>query len=199
MAPKRAPNRRGEGAKLREEILDAARALVEEGGEPTVTLRAVARRVGIAAPSIYAHFADRDAILSALVDEAFDELRDVVSSAMQAENEPSARLRSATTAYFEFATRRPHRYQLAFAARDANRRPRESATRAFEVLVGAVAACVEAGVSTSDDPFGDATAIWVALHGYAVMRSSRPAFPWPPIDTTLDRIVTGLAALTHDA
>jgi AcrR family transcriptional regulator len=192
---RRAPNRRGEGTKLRDEILQAARTLVEEGGEPAVTLRAVARNIGIAAPSIYAHFPDREAILSALVDEAFDELSDVVSSAMEGESKPVPRLRAACAAYLDFATRRPHRYQLAFAPREANAAPRASATRAFELLVGAVQACVESGASSSDDAFGNATAIWVALHGYATMHSSRPAFPWPPTEATLDRIVTALAGL----
>lgn len=49
-----ARNRRGEGALLRTEILTAATELIEAGGdERAVTLRAVARRAGIAAPSIY--------------------------------------------------------------------------------------------------------------------------------------------------
>ena len=43
MPTRRTPNRRGEGAKLREDILDAARGLIEERGEQAVTLRAVAR------------------------------------------------------------------------------------------------------------------------------------------------------------
>ena len=91
--------------------------------------------------------------------------------------------------------RRPHRYELAFATRETNTTPRAAATSAFELLVNAVAACVQAGVSASDDPFGDATAIWVALHGYATLHASRPAFPWRPTDATLDRIVDALASL----
>jgi hypothetical protein len=55
--------------------------------------------------------------------------------------------------------------------------------------------CIDAGESTSDDAFGDATAIWVALHGYATLRSSRPAFPWPEGDAMLERIVGGLGRL----
>jgi AcrR family transcriptional regulator len=195
METRRAPNRRGEGTKLREEILEAARALVEEGGEQSVSLRAVARGIGIAAPSIYAHFADREAIVSALVDEAFEELSEVIVSAMDREIDPVARLRSACAAYVEFAIGRPNRYQLAFAAREANSTPRASATRTFELLVDAVHACIEAGSSLSKDAFGDATAIWVALHGYATQRSARPAFPWPATEATLARIVDGLAVL----
>jgi AcrR family transcriptional regulator len=195
MPTERTRNRRGEGARLRDEILDAARTLTEDGGEQAVSLRSVARRVGIAAPSIYAHFPDREAIVNALVDEAFDELSAVVTAATDAATGPVAKLRAACTAYMEFAMRRTNRYQLAFAARASNAIPRDSATRAFTLLVDAVAGCVEAGVSTSSDPFGDATAIWVAMHGYAVMYPSRPAFPWPDTDATLGRIVTALAGL----
>ena len=55
----RARNRRGEGARLRDDIVAAAVALLDEtGDQAAVSLRAVARRVGIAAPSIYRHFAD---------------------------------------------------------------------------------------------------------------------------------------------
>ena len=44
-------NRRGEGARLRAEIVDAATALIDESGGDALTLRAVARRAGISAPS----------------------------------------------------------------------------------------------------------------------------------------------------
>jgi AcrR family transcriptional regulator len=199
VSTKRAPNRRGQGTRLRDEILEAARVLAEAKGEQAVTLRAVAREVGIAAPSIYAHFPDREAILSALVDEAFDELSAVVLGAMDAATGPVGRLRAACDSYVDFALRRPNRYQLAFAPRTANEMPRASATRAFELLVHAVRDCIDAGDTTSADAFGNATAIWVALHGYATMRSSRPAFPWPEGTATVDRIVEALAGLTAHA
>jgi AcrR family transcriptional regulator len=191
----RTRNRRGEGARLREEILQAARALLEEDGERGVSLRRIARDVGIAAPSIYAHFPDRDEIVSALVDEAFDELSEAVTAAIDAHVDPAKRLWAACTAYMEFATLLPNRYDLAFASRDSNATPRASATRAFMLLVDAVSGCIDAGVSTSTDPFGDATAIWVAMHGYATLRPSRPAFPWPDSTATLNRIVSALASV----
>ena len=56
------------GSRLTGEIVSSALALIERtGSDEAVTLRAVAREVGIAAPSIYAHFADRDAIVMAAV------------------------------------------------------------------------------------------------------------------------------------
>jgi AcrR family transcriptional regulator len=196
MQPGRTRNPRGEGSRLREEILEAARELLEQGGEQHVSLRRIARNIGIAAPSIYAHFPDREAVVGALVDEAFDELSAVVATAIdEAQDDPIAELRAACFAYMEFAMERPNRYQLAFASRESNAFPRESATRAFMLLVDAVKGCVDAGTSTSTDPFGDATAIWVAMHGYATLRPSRPAFPWPDSDATLNRIVAALAGL----
>jgi AcrR family transcriptional regulator len=197
MSTGRTRNPRGQGARLRDEILDATRALIEQSGEQAVSLRSVARHVGIATQSIYAHFPNREAIISALVDEAFDELSATVIAATESIADPDAKLRAACTAYMDFATRRPNRYQLAFAARDSNAIPRDSATRAFGLLVDAVATSVKHGSSTSVDPFADATAIWVAMHGYAVLHASRPAFPWPDPNATLDRIVTALAGL-HD-
>jgi len=65
----------------------------------------------------------------------------------------------------------------------------------FGLLVASVQACVDAGISASDDPARDAAAIWAALHGFATLRSVRPQFPWPDTDRMLDRIVCGLAQM----
>src|SRR5690348_4662738 len=98
-------NRRGEGGRLRADIVRAGADLLDESGdEQAVTLRAVARRVGITAPSIYAHFADRQAILLAVAVEAFAELHEQLELARDgADADPVARLRAACAAYLEFA------------------------------------------------------------------------------------------------
>src|ERR1700743_2641011 len=80
--PRHRRNARGQGNRLAEEIVRGALAIVERtGSDDAVTLRAVAREVGIAAPSIYAHFADREAIIMAAVVQIFDELADAVEQA----------------------------------------------------------------------------------------------------------------------
>ena len=198
-------NRRGEGARLRDEILAGATDLLERSGgsEEAVTLRAVARQVGISAPSIYAHFADREAIVDAIVNGAFGDFNGAIKAAgdaaVQAGGGPRERLRAGCTAYLEFAAERPSRYKLLFERRnligagsEANRLIR---SESFEQLVANVQACVDAGISASDDPARDAAAIWAALHGFATLRSFRPQFPWPDTDTMLDRIVYGLAQI----
>src|SRR6185437_6193275 len=66
--PARRPNPRGQGGRLRDELLDAASGLLAVGGrDAELTLRSVARAAGVAAPSVYQHFADLDELMLALV------------------------------------------------------------------------------------------------------------------------------------
>ena len=89
---KRHRNPRGQGARLTEDIVAGALALIERtGSAEAVTLRAVAREAGIAAPSIYAHFPDRDAVLMAVVARIFDELTQAIEQGKKA----AARIRPA--------------------------------------------------------------------------------------------------------
>src|SRR3954453_14306660 len=99
----RTRNRRGEGALLRDEIVAAAERLLErEGNEEALTLRSVAREAGIAAPSIYTHFAARDAILEAVLDMAFDRLRLLVLDSATGVADPVRRLVAGCQTYARF-------------------------------------------------------------------------------------------------
>lgn len=202
----RTRNRRGEGARLRADILAAATELLDKAGdENAVTLRAVARRVGIAAPSIYPHFADRQSILLAVVQEALEDLRRQLASAdAGAGPDPVDRLRATCTAYLDFAATHPRRYRVMFGgvwnaaeALDDGAITEAEGTDlgqgALEVFVGALQDCVAAGRSGSTDPLADAIAVWVALHGLAHQRAVSPLFPWP--EGMADRLVDPLARL----
>ena len=202
-AAARTRNRRGEGARLRTDILAAAADLLDEtGDEQAVTLRAVARRVGISAPSIYSHFADRQAILLALAQDAFAELTERLSAAPGAD--PAARLRAVCAAYLDFAATRPQRYRVMFGglwnaaeaveqAAVTRAEVAELGQRALAILTGALAECAVAGVSASSDPGADAVALWLGLHGLAHQRAVSHAFPWPA--DIVDRLVGPLAHL----
>ena len=206
----RVKNPRGEGGRLRAEILRAAAELLDETGqEQSVTLRAVARRIGIAAPSIYGHFPDREAILFTVVAQAFADLTAQLNAARAAAGpDPRARLTAVTGAYLDFAHQRPQRYRVMFGGvwnvNDAVETnavtpadARELGRDASNVLVDALRACIAAGVSTSTDPDGDAVALWVALHGLAHQQAVIPHFPWPP--GLADRLVHRIALLTTAA
>ena len=215
-------NRRGEGGKLRADILAAAAALLEQtGNEEAVTLRAVAREVGISAPSIYSHFPDREAIVEAVVDGAFADfnaaIEDAANAAIAAGAGPRERVRAGCAAYLRFAAERPNRYRLMFERQHriggdvpdvqiagfdvpdvqiAGFDLPDIQITGFDLLVRSIQDCVAAGISASTDAARDATAIWLALHGYATLPARLPMFPWPDADALLDRIVDGLAQIT---
>lgn len=186
----RPQSRRGEGRLLRAEILAAASELLDASGdERAVTLRAVARRVGIAAPSIYPHFPDQPAIVLALVQRGFADLADRIRSAVAtAGDAPHLRLGVACRAYVEFARTRPQRYRAMFGPDRA-----ALAADSVRLLTEALTECVAAGRSTSADPGADATSLWVGLHGLAHQCAVAPSFPWPT--DIVDRITAPLSRL----
>jgi AcrR family transcriptional regulator len=205
-------NARGQGNRLAEEIVRGALAIVERtGSDDAVTLRAVAREVGIAAPSIYAHFADREAIIMAAVVQIFDELADVVEKAQAAVGtDPVQRLLAGCRAYLDYGLAHPARYGLLFSPRGLapedycqpvpigpDGSPLLSfGAEAFAQLVQGIQACVETGVSASADVLADATAVWAALHGTVTLRTALPAFPWPELAAFNRQLVLPLAHVT---
>jgi AcrR family transcriptional regulator len=201
----RHPNRRGEGGLLRGEILAAAAEILDAtGNESAVTLRAVARQAGISAPSIYAHFPDRQAILLTLVEEAFSDLAEHLHAASEPLTDPTLRLRATCDAYLAYAAGKPQRYRLMFgglwSAAEAIASSAVSTTavsalgkNSLNLLTGQLQACVDAGTSTSTNAADDAVALWLGLHGLAHQRTVSTAFPWPP--DIVERIVSRLAQL----
>jgi AcrR family transcriptional regulator len=189
--------RRSEGGRLRGEILAAALELIDEAGtDQAVTLRAVARRAGIAAPSIYRHFADRQAILLTLVHDAFKQLRDRLADAQPAGGADSpTRLRAACHAYLDFSTDHPQLYRVMLgglwgAANELGQDP-------LLLLTEAVTDCVRDGQLTSSSPTADAIALWIGLHGLAHQRAVTPDFPWP--EDITDRLINPLTQTVGSA
>jgi AcrR family transcriptional regulator len=209
--PLRERNRRGQGGRLRTDIVTAAAELLDEtGNEQAVTLRAVARRIGIAAPSIYTHFPDRQTILLAVVQNTFAELTETLRASVEtgSTDGTKADLQAVCEAYLGFAATRPQRYRVMFGglwntgeALDSGAVTAAELTGlgrdALDVFIAALDACVVAGTSTSTDTGADAIALWLGLHGLAHQRAVTVGFPWPP-DIT-NRLINSLGHLTPPA
>ncbi len=206
-APARTRNRRGEGSRLREEIVAAAADLLEAtGDEGSITLRAVARRVGITAPSIYAHFADREAIVHAVLTDAFATMAARLRAATEDIADPVRRLHAGARAYLDLAAEQPQRYRMLFQRRptaDPNTLPHAETVEtivgaeAFGWLLDAISDCVTAGRSSTPSVLNSAVQIWVALHGYASLRTSANDFPWPDTNTMLGSLIARLAYIEN--
>jgi AcrR family transcriptional regulator len=98
----------------RREILDAAWAVAREKGLAQLTLREVAHRVGMRAPSLYSHFASKSAIYDAMFGAAWTECHTVMSTATTAASPATARevLRLCARTFFDFAVSDLPRHQL---------------------------------------------------------------------------------------
>jgi AcrR family transcriptional regulator len=97
----------------RQEIVDAAWTVAREKGLADLTLRDVAERVGMQAPSLYSHFASKHAIYDAMFGQAwraYDQLDAESDAALPAE--PRARVLAKALQFFDFAAADLARYQL---------------------------------------------------------------------------------------
>lgn len=101
---------------LQEAIKEAAWKQIAEFGAPALSLRAIARDLKISAPAIYNYFPDRDALVTALIVDAFTsfgdwqlEARDSISA-----DDHAGRMKTIGLAYRDWALTYPQRYQLIF-------------------------------------------------------------------------------------
>jgi AcrR family transcriptional regulator len=197
---------RGRGAELRGQLLSAAMDLLAAtGNEDAVSLRAVAQRVGVSVPSIYLHFADKQALLDAVCEQVFEALHVALRAASDGAPNPLEALRRQGVAYVEFALANPEHYRIVMLQQHEpgpEAADRLIAGGAFAHLVGTVQACVDAGVFVGD-PVRLALSLWAATHGVAALLVAKPSFPWPPVEQLVDATVRmaglGLVAATRTA
>jgi AcrR family transcriptional regulator len=142
----------------RREILDAAWELVRAEGLAALSLRELATRVGMRAPSLYAYFASKAAIYDAMFAEGYEELLRRRASFAHAPD-PRAALVAGATDFAVFCTEDPARYQLLFQRTIPGFEPSPDAYEpAVQALALARQALVDAGI---DDPA--ALDVWTAL------------------------------------
>jgi AcrR family transcriptional regulator len=191
-------NARGEGSRLRTEIVEAATRLIDDGTD-RLTLRAIAREAGITGPSIYDHFPDLESIRTEVIRSCYDDLIERIFLAQGDVADPVERLEATCLAYARYGADFPHRYALVFRGerdQDEKLAVGDKGAAALQTLVESIAACTEAGRSTSADPYDDALAVWSAIHGLATLRSSRPNFARLHRDELMRSVVHRLARIT---
>lgn len=201
-APVRRRSARGQGGELRGEVLRAAMDLLTETGEEdAVSLRAVATRVGVSVPSIYLHFADKQALLDAVCEEVFTALDAAMQTAAAHAPNVFEGLRRQGVAYVEFAVANPEHYRIVLMRKHTAEAGTYAdllmASTAFEHFVASVQDCVDADVFEGE-AHELALRLWAAAHGLAALLVAKPYFPWPPLEELIDGVVgmagVGLAA-----
>jgi AcrR family transcriptional regulator len=192
---RRQRNPRGQGEKLRDDIIEAASRLLAEPASPPLTLRAVAREVGVAATSVYLHFADIESLVLAVADRRFSELVKLQDAATSGQATPRERMRAGCLSYCEFGLAHPGHYQVMFISQNASLATipvdQMPGYQVFRQLIVEVAGCIGLPPDAPQS-FGTATLIWQQLHGIVSLRISRPRFPWPPLAETVTDAVDRL-------
>ncbi len=191
--PRRTRARRGEGEKLREQILEAGeRLLIETGNEEAVTIRAVAEAVGVTPPSVYLHFADKDELLFAICERHFAQLDRVTEEAAAGADDLLESLALRGRAYIRFGIEHPEQYRILFMRRPSHTpesfqvdRLRDAA--AFGHLVEHVSKCIQSGL-IDGEPLLVSLGLWAVVHGLTSLLISKPEFPWPDLDVIIDHV-----------
>ncbi|MGQ0520389.1 MAG: TetR/AcrR family transcriptional regulator [Actinomycetota bacterium] len=192
--PARRPRaRRGEGERLREEILEAtSKLLVTTGDREAVSIRAVADAVGVTPPSIYLHFADKAELIQAVCERHFAELDRCIEAEVAGVDDPLEQLQIRGRAYVRFGLEHPEQYRILFMTRqEAVDAPDEHLLKAcgFGALAENVARAVEAGSIGPGDPVLVATGLWTVVHGVTSLAISMPHYPAGGLDRLLGHLL----------
>jgi AcrR family transcriptional regulator len=198
---------RGEGLRLRAEILSAAGAMLAERGEPAdLSLRAIARAVGVTTTSLYLHFRSLDELIHEVRLEFFDEFGRALASAAgpvaagpvaagpvaagtsasgtsaartsAAGTSAGLRLRRRARAYVDYGLAHQGRYRAMFSAEIGEDL---AGMRVYQTVQEDVAAAVSPGADVDLMTIQ----LWTALHGIVTLRAVRSQFPWPDLDRQL--------------
>lgn len=153
---------------LRNALIRRAAEVLEESGADDISLRSLAKDVGVAHPAVYRHFADKQELMATVLEQAYLRLAHLYL-VKATHPDPLVRLQDIAAAYLEFAFESPNTF-LAMGGRRLN------VTDKFEGLEAAIDASFaptkatvreaqDAGLFASDDTRGLAAFYWGALLG----------------------------------
>lgn len=167
---------------------------MKTGNADAVSIRAIATAVGVTPPSIYLHFADKEALIFAVCQAQFTRLEEEVRAAVADIDDPLLRLRMMGATYVRFGVEHPEQYRILLMGKgDVTLEDFESGSMpgvsTFGLLMDAVEDCMAAGVFVRQDVFLVSTGLWSLVHGITSMRIAIPEFPFVGADVLLDHLL----------
>jgi AcrR family transcriptional regulator len=153
---------------LRGALVQAALAEAEQGGPEAISIKALAKKLGVSQPAPYRHFADREALLAAVTAEAFRQFSAVLREAIRKPSKRSKLSRFAQ-ATLSFGLRRNGIYRLMFASRTMACATKDSELHAaaMETLALLLEALEAPAVGLLRERY--ALQIWAAVHGVVML------------------------------
>jgi AcrR family transcriptional regulator len=165
------------------QIVAAARQIVENEGADILTMRRLADELGIKAPSLYKHLPGRDAVITQLVEETLFDTGDQMHRAVESAN-AAGTVQALLRAYRVYGHDHPHLYRLLTTGTF----PRDALTPGLEAWAG------EPFYRATGDPYR-AQALWAFAHGTLILEIDQRFIPGSDLDQTWE---TGALAFARD-
>lgn len=191
-------------ARLQEQFIDATREVLLNKGVEAVTMRGIAKHVGYSATTLYLYFADKEALIQAVVDADRVKLASAFHQAAVVKD-PVKRLFLLGRAYVDFALHFPNHYRMIFMVKDTKRKPPNISKEqhgiehdAYNQLKLAVKEVMLAGKFKPEiqDAELAAQTIWAAMHGVCALHitlADNAYIDWRDIETRVKIMQTTIA------
>lgn len=180
------------GADRREDILNHASHLFLTYGIAGTSTRMIANAVGISQPSLYAHFATKEALANALSARAFSVLEVLIGKIRTSDIPAPARLEALIRGYIGFALEQGAAYRIAFMLEGPMQEVESfnpdilPGMHAFASFRDEVALLQQEGHLRDGSPDHVAQSLWASMHGLCALLLARPDFPWGEIPAMID-------------
>ncbi len=175
---------RGEGARLRDDLVSAARdLLVVPEDQAPFSLRSVAKAVGVSPAAVYRHFASAEELVEAVIADQNDCLRDALGEGSIAE---------LGQRYAQWGLANRGSYVLLFESADRLAHRGGPGTPGWDMVEGLAARLAHERSITAEEGTVLAIRLWTVLHGIVSLRIHKPDLPWP---TTIDDEIAALLEL----
>ena len=163
---------------LRSALLDTAMTVISELGPQGLTIREVARRVGVSHAAPYRHFADKNELILAAVEQGFELMRATMDKEKAAaEPDPVSQFAASGMAYVNFALEHPAYYRVMFSgdllSTTGDITLQHTSRDALQEMVSNIIECQQLGLIRQGDPVTQALALWSTIHGFVSLINDR--------------------------
>lgn len=178
---------------VRRAILQAAEALLVEGGHEGFSMRRLAARCGYTVPTVYHHFGDKSGLLNALLEERYGQLTRRLRRVVRG-HDPEEDVREVISDFVRFSLANPSHYRLIMSQPPTEANPPAHEAEARALLEVPLEQLRDEGRLRVENRELAIQVISSMLHGLIQLQTSWPDYDWTPelLETSIDTLLTGL-------